>query len=78
MTETNDEAPIQPHASWAYDDTERRRLKAYANPETGSDRYFAEANRLEAQGFAAEAAAARTAGMTRYDEIKAMHPWPEA
>lgn len=78
MTDIENETDIQPHASWAYEDTERRRLKAYANPETGSDRHFAEANRLEAQGQSNEAATARSAGMARYDEIKAMYPWPEA
>lgn len=78
MTDIDHDTAIQPHADWARADTERRRLKAYADPEGGSDRHFAEANRLEAQGLADEAEAAREAGMARYDEIKAMYPWPAA
>ena len=76
MMHMNEAAEVQPHAEWAREDVDRRRLIAYADPNTGSDRFFAEANRLEAQGMAAEAAAARTAGITRYEEIKSKHPWP--
>ena len=65
------------HEEWARRITEQRRLRAYAHPEIGSDRHFAEANRLEAQGLLDEADAARAAGLARYDEIKAMYPWPE-
>lgn len=72
-----DEVPMEPHADWARRDTERRRLEAYASPCTGSDRHFAEANRLATEGLAEEAAEARAAGLARYDEIKAMYPWPE-
>ena len=73
-----EEAPMESHAEWARRDTERRRLKAYADPETGSDRHFAEANRLAALGLPEEAAEARVAGVVRYGEIKAMYPWPDA
>ena len=72
-----EEDPIESHAEWARRDTERRRLKAYADPETGSDRHFAEANRLAAEGQTEESTIARAAGLARYGEIKAMHPWPE-
>lgn len=58
-------------------DVEQQRLSAYANPLTGSDRYFAEAARLEAIGDTEGAEVARTAGLARYDEIRAEHPWPE-
>jgi len=75
MTDTT-ETEIQPHGEWAEQDTERRRLRAYADPETGSDRHFAEANRLEAQGRTDEAVAARAAGLARYSEIREAHPWP--
>ena len=76
MMHMNEAAEVQPHAEWATEDTSRRRLAAYADPVSGSDRFFAEANRLEAQGMQADAAAARAAGVTRYEEIKAKHPWP--
>lgn len=59
-------------------DVERQRLSAYADPLTGSDRYFSEANRLEAMGQSIESIeAARKAGADRYTEIQAQHPWPE-
>lgn len=76
MMQMNEAAEVQPHAEWAREEVDRRRVIAYADPSTGSDRFFAEANRLEAQGMPAEAAAARTAGVARYEEIKAKHPWP--
>ena len=56
---------------------ETQRLAAYANPQTGSDRHFAEAVRLEAMGDTVGAEVARSAGLARYDEIRAMYPWPE-
>lgn len=74
--ELEHEAEIQTHDEWALEDTDRRRLSAYANPHTGSDRFFAEANRLQAQGFIEQAELARAAGCNRYAEIKAMYPWP--
>ena len=76
MMHMNEAAEVQTHAEWAREDADRRRLIAYADPSDGSDRFFAEANRLEAQGMPAEAAAARTAGVARYEEIKAKYPWP--
>ena len=76
MIHMNEAAEVQPHAEWAREDVYRRRLIAYADPNNGSDRFFAEANRLEVQGMDAEADAARTAGIARYEEIKAKHPWP--
>ncbi len=55
--------------------TERRRLKAYSDPSAGSDRYFAEASRLDAMGE--DGQISRDLGIARYAEIKAMYPWPE-
>ncbi|SDS49375.1 hypothetical protein SAMN05216198_2076 [Halopseudomonas litoralis] len=79
MTEANDQqAPQESHSDWAIRITEQRRLCAYAHPEIGSDRHFAEANRLEAEGLIDEAQAARAAGLARYTEIKSMYPWPGA
>ena len=57
---------------------EHKRLIAYADPITGSDRYFAEASRLKAMGGAeADIVAATEAGIARAAEIAAMYPWPE-
>lgn len=67
---------IQSHEEWAREDTDRRRLAAYADTQTGSDRFFAEANRLQAQGKNDKAEAARASGCNRYEEIKTMYPWP--
>jgi len=55
---------------------EAARKAAYADAQTGSDRHFAEAARLEAIGDTAGAEDARAAGLVRYDEIRAEHPWP--
>lgn len=78
MPDHNQNEPQESRTDWARRITERRRLCAYADPETGSDRHFAEANRLHAQGLADEAQAARAAGLVRYEEIKAAYPWQDA
>lgn len=58
---------------------EAQRLIAYANPVTGSDRYFAEVLSLQAEGFAATSAEVKEAkakGLARKLEIQALYPWP--
>lgn len=56
---------------------ESLRLRAYADPITGSDRFFAEAARMEAMGEDQSAVAAcRDAGAARYQEIQNEYPWP--
>lgn len=56
---------------------ESARLRAYADPLTGSDRYFAEAVRLQAAGAPQEEIdAANADGGQRYAEIQAEFPWP--
>lgn len=56
---------------------ESARLCAYADPITGSDRYFAEAVRLQSTGAPQEEIdAASAAGVQRYSEIQAEYPWP--
>lgn len=53
------------------------RKVAYANPLTGSDRWFAEANRLTIMGGTTEEIdEAKTRGVTRYEEIQLENPWP--
>lgn len=72
-----DDAPVETHAEWSLRMAKQRRLKAYADPETGSDRFFAQANRLEAMGQTIEAGKAREEGLERYREINALHPTHE-
>jgi len=57
-------------------DVERLRITAYADPLQGSDRYFAEANRMQAMGESGWEVV-RDAGIARYKEIQALYPWPE-
>lgn len=57
--------------------TENLRLLAYSDPITGSDRYFAEAQALQAEGFSATSAEVKdikNKGLTRKSEIKALYP----
>ncbi|MDH0098246.1 phage tail protein [Pseudomonas sp. GD04158] len=58
------------------EDIESARLRAYADPITGSDRYFAEAQRESLLGNAVAAEAAKVRGQARFAEIQAEHPWP--
>lgn len=67
-----------PPAPLTREQIEALRLLAYADPLTGSDRYFAEATRLQVMGAdQAEIDAAKTAGTARYAEIQAEYPWPD-
>jgi len=58
------------------EEVEAARLHAYADPLTGSDRHFAEANREALMGNQDAADAAKAAGVARFAEIQAAHPWP--
>ncbi len=55
---------------------EEQRLRAYADPLIGSDRYFAEAQRESLLGNAEAAEAAKALGLARFAEIQAEYPWP--
>ena len=55
---------------------EAARLRAYADPITGSDRYFAEAQRENLMGNTEAADAAKALGLARFAEIQAANPWP--
>lgn len=71
----NPVAPVEPKKS--RDEIELMRLTAYADPVTGSDRYFSEASRLTAMGgSSADISAAMALGVSRAAEIAAMYPWP--
>ncbi|WID41937.1 tail protein [Pseudomonas phage PG1] len=58
------------------DEVEAARLRAYADPLTGSDRYFAEAQRESLLGNAEAAESAKLLGLARFAEIQAEYPWP--
>jgi len=64
-------APAPTHS-----EIEAARLRAYADPLTGSDRYFAEAQRESLLGNAEAAEAAKALGLARFAEIQAENPWP--
>lgn len=60
-----------------YDEVMNLRRTAYANPLTGSDRWFAEANRLTIMGSTTEEIdEAKAQGVARYEEIQLENPWP--
>lgn len=58
-------------------EVEALRLRAYAEPITGSDRYFAEAERESLLGNPEKAETAKRLGLERFAEIQAQYPWPE-
>lgn len=67
-----------PPAPLTREQIEALRLRAYADPLTGSDRHFAEAIRLQVMGATTEEIdAAKAAGAARYAEIQAQYPWPD-
>lgn len=55
---------------------EHARLRAYADPITGSDRYFAEAQREALLSNSEAAEQAKLQGLRRFAEIQAEYPWP--
>lgn len=70
-------APVTaPQPALTREQVEAARLIAYANPMTGSDRYFAEAQRESLLGNAEAAEAAKALGLARFAEIQADNPWP--
>ncbi|CAI8965222.1 HAD family hydrolase [Pseudomonas sp. IT-P171] len=71
--------PADPVVPLTREQVEAQRLRAYAEPLNGSDRYFAEARRMQIMGEqGGEAVCA--AGVARYEAIQALYPWapPEA
>lgn len=78
MTDAEVQAHLNPPIpSLTREQIEALRLRAYADPLTGSDRYFAEVARLQAMGAAQEEIdAANAAGAKRYAEIQGEYPWP--
>lgn len=58
------------------DEVEALRLRAYADPITGSDRYFSEAGREGLLGNPGIAEEVKRLGLERFAEIQAQYPWP--
>lgn len=68
-------APHIPTVNELCQQIEALRLAAYADPVTGSDRFFSEVSRMQAMGEAGWEAL-RDQGAARYEEIKVEYPWP--
>lgn len=66
---------LPPPKPLSREEIEALRLRAYADPVAGSDRFFAEAARMQAVGENGWEAV-RTQGVTRFAEIQAEYPWP--
>ena len=64
-----------PQSTPSIEVVERQRLAAYADIETGSDRYFSEATRMQAMGEHGWEAI-REKAITRFREIQTQLPWP--
>lgn len=64
-----------PQAPLARAQIERLRLLAYADPVNGCDRYFSEAQRMQAMGEDGWEDA-RNSGVARFEEIQLLYPWP--
>lgn len=71
-----DQTEQQPHEEWARETIEKRRAQAYADPETGSDRYFLESTRMQQMGLAGWEDI-RDMGIARYLEIQSENPYLE-
>lgn len=56
-------------------EVEAQRLSAYADKVTGSDRCFAEAQRMQVMGEAGWEDV-RAEGVRRFEEIQTRYPWP--
>jgi len=56
---------------------EALRLRAYADPLIGSDRYFSEASREALLGNTVASEAAKQLGLDRFAEIQRAFPWPD-
>jgi hypothetical protein len=64
---------LQP-VEYSAEEIEALRCRAYADPITGSDRLFAEAQRMEVMGESGWETV-RTAGIQRFNEIQQEFPW---
>ena len=77
MPDLDDDITPQPHEAWALEAIKRRRAVAYADPATGSDRLFVEAQRMQVMGLDGWEDV-RDQAVARYLEIQSAHPYPAA
>lgn len=68
--------PLEP-LPLSKEDVEANRMRAYAHPVTGTDRLFSEVIRMQTMGEP-DWEAVRDHAIERFNEIKALFPWPEA
>lgn len=66
----------KPPAPITREQVQLNRLRAYANAETGSDRFMIEALAMRAHGDVESAEIAEVACLARRTEIAAENPWP--
>lgn len=66
--------PQEIYDEYAEKEIESRRRRAYSDPDTGSDRHFAESSRLLAMGDMEGAEEAKIKGVARALEIKNEYP----
>jgi len=69
--ELADPAPVE----MTREEVEAHRLSAYADKVSGSDRCFAEAQRMQVMGEAGWEGV-RAEGVRRFEAIQARYPWP--
>ena len=75
LTSVEPPAPEPVTVPRTQEEIEALRLRAYAEPITGSDRYFAEAQRMQIMGEEGWEAV-RDAAIARFEEIQVEYPWP--
>ena len=75
MTEKTSDYIPETNAEYQARQIDELRKRAYANPDNGSDRLFAEAQRMKIMSDGNWQAKEQEA-IARYEEIKASYPWP--
>ncbi|WP_208669780.1 hypothetical protein [Pseudomonas arsenicoxydans] len=71
---SKDPLPELQHPEYTSEEVEALRIRAYGNPITGSDRFFAQAQRMEAMGEPGWEVV-RANGVRRFNEIQQEFPW---
>ena len=76
LTALEVEAHLNPPAAiLSKEDVEKLRLQAYADPMTGSDRYFSEAMRMQIMGEEGYEEV-RAQAVSRFEAIQRQYAWP--
>jgi hypothetical protein len=71
---SKDPFPALQHPEYTCEEVEALRLRAYGHPITGSDRFFAQAQRMETMGEPGWEGV-RANGVRRFNEIQQEFPW---